>query len=100
MRKIIQVCAIPGATLTGTNAYGDTSDFHPISIFALCSDGSVWETHPDLAEWKKLPDIPQDEDYTCVVCGKKITENPVSASMVLHPKQRFKHADCNFRSGW
>lgn len=51
MRKIIQICS----------NYNSELDFGE-SLFALCDDGSVWWNAGGIDhEWKRLSDIPQDE---------------------------------------
>lgn len=59
-RKIIQ---ITGAGVTNT---AQTQTDHILD--ALCDDGSVWRmdatrlAHGDPSPWKRLPDIPKDDD--------------------------------------
>lgn len=51
MRKVVQINVIH---------YGDRY----INVYALCNDGSMWESHEvddGGVAWKRLPDIPQDE---------------------------------------
>lgn len=57
MRKPIQI-AISAAASDGR---------YEEEIIALCNDGSVWSVHgkfgdPPREYWRRLPDIPQEED--------------------------------------
>lgn len=56
MRKIIQICVAPAASILNSNE----QEFYTTAIFALCNDGSVWQLEPQYGKWYKVPDIPQD----------------------------------------
>lgn len=47
-RKIVQITAVPGA------------DNDESSIYALCSDGTLWVLAHS-GQWHQLPPIPQDD---------------------------------------
>ena len=55
-RRIVQI-----AGSSGTDSYGDIES----RVFALCDDGTVWQSwysydmHATL--WSRMPDIPQDD---------------------------------------
>lgn len=62
MRKIVQIAVCAAKAGVDSELCADET------IYALCSDGSVWWCDMlDHTRWNRLPEIPQDEKST--MCG-------------------------------